>query len=653
MGLRRIGLFLAIYTSALTTSLWLAYEIRFDFLIPPEPGKYLLAIMAGVVPLQLAALYAFHQFHLLPAYFGIPALLRMAKALLCAGLMLCLLRWRAGLGYALPFGVIFLDALLGLVLLSSMCYVWRLYRNERLSLVFPAWGKARHLRRRIAIIGAGESGLLLLQELRSKPRLGLHPVAFFDDDATKWNARVHDIPVVGPPELLAKGIARSYQIDEVILSMPSASPTRVRQVLETLRKAGLDHRTVPSLAELAIGKFKVSNLRSVEIEDLLGREPIRLDGEDLRHLLQGRRVMVTGAGGSIGSELARQIAGFGAAELLLVERSEAHMFAVQQELIRRGFGPITRPLMADILDEGRMRRIFEEFRPELVFHAAAYKHVPMMESQPEEAIQNNTFGTALLARMAIEFKVDRFVLISTDKAINPTSVMGATKRLAEMIVQDLQARNHISTRLLAVRFGNVLGSSGSVVPLFREQIAAGGPVTVTHPKMTRYFMTIPEAVGLVLQTTVLGKGGEIFVLDMGQPMRILDLAKQMIQLSGYQPGEDIAIEFTGTRPGEKLFEEISYSAESVSATRHPKVMRVLGTPPDAEELKECLNLLERALSESSPAQLKGLLRLAVPEYQSREAPAPKEPMAAKAWDRRPDLGAPAQEDSDQLKVVQP
>lgn len=627
VSVRRIGRFFLIYSTALTLSLLLAYAIRFDMWVPPEQARYIPMILAGVVPLQLFFLYAFHQFHLLPAYFGIPALLRMAGALGCAGLLLAAVRWRWHLGYALPFGVILLDALLGLFFLSGLCYLWRLYRHSHWAVLFLGFTSKRDRRRRVGIIGAGHAGLSLAQELQSNPRLGLHPVAFFDDDPGKWRARAWDIPVVGSPDLLAKGIARSYQIDEIILSMPSAPAIRINQILEIIRRAGLEHKTVPSLGEMAVGKYKVSNLRTVQIEDLLGREPVQLQAEEIRRLLSGRRVMVTGAGGSIGSELCRQVASHSPSQLLLVERSEVQLFVVEQELLRRGHRNVVRALIADVLDEGRIRHIFEVFKPEIIFHAAAHKHVPMMESQPEEAVKNNTFGTALLARLAQEFDVERFVLISTDKAINPTSVMGATKRLAEMLLQDLTRRNHSSTRFIAVRFGNVLGSSGSVVPLFKEQIAAGGPVTVTHPQMTRYFMTIPEAVGLVLQSTVLGQGGEIFVLDMGKPVRILDLAKQMIELCGFEPGKDIRIEFTGVRPGEKLFEEISYSLESVSPTAHPKIMRLRGAPPDSESLKDNLELLESALDAASGEQLKRLLKAAVPEYQF-SSPAEKKSLPA-------------------------
>lgn len=620
--------FLCLYSTVLTMGFWLAYQLRFDFEVPLVERRHMPYFLAGVVLTQLLFLFAFRQFHLLPSYFGIPAFLRMFGALLCSALVLGIARAVLGLGYALPFGVICLNVVLALVLLTGLCSFWRLYRHDRMFLLLAGFCAPDKRKRRVGIVGAGDTGQMLAQELQGKPHLGLQPVVFFDDDVAKWKARLQEVPVLGPPELLLRGIARRYRLDEIILSMPSAPARRVREILGVLRQTGLNHRTVPSLAELAAGKFKVSHLRTVQIEDLLGREPVSLHTEEIRRLINGRRVMVTGAGGSIGRELSRQVASYDPASLLLIERSEAHMFQVEQELIRRGYRHLIRPLVANILDEPRMRRIFENFRPQLIFHAAAHKHVPMMESQPDEAIQNNTFGTALVARLALELGAERFVLISTDKAINPKSVMGATKRLAEMVLQDLQARNHTLTKLVAVRFGNVLGSSGSVVPLFQDQIAAGGPVTVTHPQMTRYFMTIPEAVGLVLQTTVLGQGGEIFVLDMGKPVPILELARQMIQLYGFEPGKDIAIEFTGIRPGEKLFEEISYTQESVTPTRHPKILRLRGSPPRSSLLREHLELLRSALRRGDASELKGLLQQAVPEYLYLEPDAVGEGIAA-------------------------
>ena len=612
-GMRRAFAFLVFYTSALVASLWLAYGVRFDFGVPMEEKASIYGMLMGVVPLQLFWLYAFHQFHLLPSYFGIPGLVRMFWALFISGCILMFMNLAYGLDSAPPRGVILIDFLLSLAMLASMCLVWRVFRQQGL-LRMLGLDASQRVRHRVAIVGAGSAGVSLAHELHLKKELGLKVVAFFDDASEKWNAKVMGIPVLGPPELLNNGVAKSYQIEELILSIPSASAARIREVVEVARRSGVKYKTVPSLGELAQGKYQLSQLRAVQIEDLLGRDPVELQADEIQRLVEGRRVMVTGAGGSIGSELCRQIAAQKPALLLLVERSEVQMYPIEQELIRLGHRAVIKPLVADILHKERIEQIFAKFEPELVFHAAAHKHVPLMEAQPSEAIRNNTLGTARLAEIALKHGVDRFIMISTDKAINPTNVMGATKRLAEMFIQAFDADNPGKTRFMAVRFGNVLGSSGSVVPMFKEQIAAGGPVTVTHPDMTRYFMTIPEAVGLVLQSSVLGAGGEIFVLDMGQPVRILDMAIQMIKLSGLEPDKDIKIQFMGIRPGEKLFEELSYSDETLTRTEHPKIMRLRGNPSEIGALREIIDGLTRQLFVADESDLKRALQRAVPEY---------------------------------------
>jgi FlaA1/EpsC-like NDP-sugar epimerase len=397
--------------------------------------------------------------------------------------------------------------------------------------------------------------------------------------------------------------------------MPSAPAKRIGELVKLLQRAHLKFETVPSFDQLATGQVKVSQLREVEIQDLLGREPVELETENIRALLSGRVVMVTGAGGSIGSELCRQIASFNPQRLLLVEQSEVQIFQIEQELIEKGFGGIVLPLVADVMEEARVRYILQRFQPAVIFHAAAHKHVPMMESQPGEAIKNNTFATALLARLASEYGVERFVLISTDKAINPTNVMGATKRLSEIFCQALHADPQNKTKFMAVRFGNVLGSSGSVIPIFKKQIALGGPVKVTHPDVTRYFMTIPEAAGLVLQAATQGVGGEIFVLDMGEPVKIVELARQLIELSGLKPEEDIDIEYVGLRPGEKLFEELSHKGENVTPTNHSKIMRFVCQPHELGEVEKVFAEIQDHLYTAEPLELKMLLKKAVPEYQ--------------------------------------
>ena len=606
----RIVLLLVIYTAVLSLSRWLAYQLRFDFAVPPQFEVQLAAHGWWVVALKLFLLLCFSQFAGLLSYFSIPDLRRLLYATASSSVILLGLRYYTDLFFTPPRGVLLIDFLLSFGGLAAVRLGFRLVRERFLA----PQSRSRRRARRVGIIGAGDVGASLARELTVKRGLGLHPVAFFDDDRNKWRSRIHDIPVIGSPEALLNQ-KLNLELEEAIIAMPSAPARRIGEVVKILQQARLKFETVPSMDQLATGKVKVSQLRSVEIQDLLGREPVKLETENIRQILSARVIMVTGAGGSIGSELCRQIASFNPSRLLLVEQSEVQMYSIEQELLELGHGGVVLPLVADVLDEPRMRHLFRRFHPEVVFHSAAHKHVPMMENQPSEAIKNNTLGTALLAELATEFEVDRFVLISTDKAINPTSVMGATKRLAEIFVQSLHASRPERTKFLAVRFGNVLGSSGSVIPIFNRQIAAGGPVKVTHPDVSRYFMTIPEASGLVLQSAAQGSGGEIFVLDMGKPIRIVDLARQLIELNGLKPDEDIQIEFTGLRPGEKLFEELSYQGENFTATHHPKIMRFVSQPMPMKIARELLAELEQELHRAEPNHLKLLLQKAVPEYQ--------------------------------------
>ncbi|MEY2427212.1 MAG: hypothetical protein QOJ40_97 [Verrucomicrobiota bacterium] len=617
----RFWVLLVLYATELTASLWLGYELRFDFSVDPASRQERLFVLFWLVPLQLSLLGLFHQLKPLLGYFSTPDLARMFHALIISSLVAIVVWIAWGAGFAPPRGVIALDFVFCLVGLTGVRLALRTFR-ESLSASSKNKGQSK---RRVGIIGAGDAGAVLAHELTLKPGYGLDPVAFFDDDKRKWHSRVHDIPVLGPPETLLDSIAK-LDIQEAIIAMPSATAKRIGEIVRILRQARVPCKTVPSLDQLALGQVKVSQLRSVEVQDLLGRERVELETENIRLVLEGRDVLVTGAGGSIGGELCRQIATYHPARLLLLDRSEPQVFQIEQELIGLGHRQRIVPLVGDILDGARMEQIFSEFQPEVIFHAAAHKHVPMMEHQPGEAIKNNGLGTAQLAELALKFGADRFILISSDKAINPTSVMGATKRLAEMYVQALYASHPGRTKFMAVRFGNVLGSSGSVIPLFHRQIAEGGPVKVTHPDMTRYFMTIPEASMLVLQSAMQGTGGEIFVLDMGKPVKIVDLARQMIELSGLKPDEDIQIEFIGVRPGEKLFEEITHTGENFVPTTHPKICRFISQPVDLEQLRKTLQELRSTLHQVEASQLKLLLRQAVPDYAPylvpREQPLP-------------------------------
>ncbi|MCP5519038.1 MAG: polysaccharide biosynthesis protein [Verrucomicrobiales bacterium] len=598
------------YTVVLWASHTLAYLLRFDFDVPDPLREQLAVGWLWELPLRFALLALFGQFAGLLGYFSIPDFQRVVMAMGSASVVLYLIRFLPTNVVHPPRGVLLINFILTTAGITAVRLAFRILRERYLAPSIRDGERAR----RVAILGAGDVGASLARDLRSKRGLGLHPVVFLDDDPGKWRSQVHGVPVLGPPELLRRP-RPEWRVEEVIIAMPSAPAKRLAELVQLLQECHLKFQSVPSMDQLATGKVRVSQLRPIEIQDLLGREAVEIETENIREILRGKVVMVTGAGGSIGSELCRQIAAFSPQRLLLVEQSEVQIFAIEQELVQSGHGGTILPLVADILDRPRMQYIFDRFKPQEVFHAAAHKHVPMMESQPSEALKNNSFGTAGLADLAVEHGVERFVLISTDKAINPTNVMGASKRLAEIYLQALYAANATKTKLMAVRFGNVLGSSGSVIPIFNRQIAAGGPVKVTHPEVTRYFMTIPEAVGLVLQSAAQGEGGEIFVLDMGKPVKIVDLARQLIELSGLRPDVDIEIEFVGLRPGEKLFEEISHHGENMADTHHPKIMRFVSQPRRIEEVRAFLDLLADQLHTAERNKLKMMLKEAVPEYQ--------------------------------------
>jgi FlaA1/EpsC-like NDP-sugar epimerase len=603
----RVAVLTLVYAVTVALCFWTAYQVRFDFHVPPKFRATLLNVFLIAIFAKLVALFGFHQFDGGLTFFGKPDLKRLVIACAVGSLPLAAMSVVRVLNYAPPRGVVPVDLVLCIAALSAvrLC-IWRV-RSFALFL-FQA---PRRDRRRVGIVGAGDAGALLARHLMEDPSLGLQPIAFFDDDCGRHSS-VHGIPVVGRPDRIAEFKAK-LRIEEVIIAMPSVSVKRIRQVLEIVRAAKLECKTVPSLGQLATGDVSISTLRPFRIEDLLGRIPVRRKTDAIREILTARSVMVTGAGGSIGSELCRQVLSFKPAALFLLERSEPHLFAIEQELLASRNGTSIVPIVGDVTNSARMKAIFSDYRPEVIFHAAAHKHVPLLEHQPAEAIRNNVLGTALLAEMAIEYGVGRFVLISTDKAVNPSSAMGATKRCAEIYLQSLMTGSQ-ATKFMAVRFGNVLGSSGSVVPTFAKQIAAGGPVTVTHPEVTRFFMTIPEAVTLVLEASASGEGGDIFMLDMGKPIKIVELAEQMILLSGFKPYEDIDIVFTGLRPGEKLEELLSYGREHVTQTDHPHITRLVSTGyGDARPLIYELAAAVEDLNLSAD-EVKKLLVKVVPEY---------------------------------------
>ncbi len=461
------------------------------------------------------------------------------------------------------------------------------------------------------IIGAGNAGEALLREIQRMPVAEYDVVGFIDDSPAKQNISIHEVPVLGTVDQLPE-ICKKYGIEEIAIAMPSASHQQLRHVVQVCEGTKIRFRTVPSITDIASGKFKVSQIRDVEINDLLGREVVQLDLDLIEAFAKDKTILVTGAGGSIGSEMCRQLCLFEPKLLLLIEQVENPLFFIEREL-RDKFPQLNiKAIICNITDKVRVEEIFGRYKPQVVIHAAAHKHVPLMELNPGEAIKNNIIGTQTVADASDKYGALNFVMISTDKAVNPTSLMGSSKRIAEMYIQNLNIKS--KTHFITVRFGNVLGSNGSVVPIFKEQIARGGPVTVTDPEMKRYFMTIPEASQLVLQAATMGQGGEIFVLDMGEPVKIVDLAKELITLSGFKPGEDIKIEFTGLRPGEKLFEELSIKGENMVQTRHPKIAVWKNIPTDGDRLRSGIQELAAVAQTQDHERIVRKVKELVPEY---------------------------------------
>ena len=500
---------------------------------------------------------------------------------------------------------VFMADLFGTILLpAGLRMIIRLYHEEFRTT------ESRRLKR-FLIVGAGNAGEALLREILRMPIIQYDVAGFIDDDPVKQGIRIHGIPVLGTVEQLPR-ICETRKIEEIAIAIPSATRPQLRRVIQVCEGTKIRFRTVPSITDIASGKLRVSQIRDVDINDLLGREVVRLDLDLIQAFAKGKTILVTGAGGSIGSEMCRQIGQFEPKLLLLVEQAENPLFYIERDLQRQFQGLSTKPLICDITDKARVEAIFQEYRPEVVIHAAAHKHVPLMELNPGEAIKNNVIGTQSVADAADKYGVARFVMISTDKAVNPTSIMGSSKRIAEMYIQDLGKTS--KTQFVTVRFGNVLGSEGSVVPIFQKQIDAGGPLTVTHADMQRYFMTIPEASQLVLQAATMGKGGEIFVLDMGEPVKIVDLANMLITLSGLRPGEDIEIVFTGPRPGEKLFEELHIEGEDMQQTGHPKIRIWKNIPMDRARLRTGVADLLETAKRHDHAELATKIKQLVPEY---------------------------------------
>lgn len=601
----------------LSAAYWLAYLLRFDGHPPLQMVKRLMFTWPYVVGLEYLVLSLFAVPRFAWRYVGLREVARVLWATSAATAVLLAVRIVSGvyvarwgyLQYALvPAGVIVVNFALGFLGVAGVRVLRRIEAERSANHRLAASERPELVP--TLLIGAGRGGVMVAREIAGRPDLGIVPVGFLDDDAAKAGTIIHGITVLGSISELAK-FAKRTEAQQALLTIANAPRTVTRRIVQACERAGLPTKVVPGLYQILEGKVSLTRIRPVSIEDLLGREAVKLDTERIGEFLTGRRVVVTGAGGSIGSEICRQVARHAPARLVLVERSEYALFRIHEEL--KGAFPALEltPSICDVCDGARVDAVFTEHAPEVVFHAAAYKHVPMMELNPGEALKNNVFGTKVVADAARNHAARAFVLISTDKAVNPSSIMGATKRIGEKYIQALS--NGSGTKYLAVRFGNVLGSTGSVIPIFKRQIAAGGPVTVTHPEMKRYFMTIPEASQLVLEASAMGEGGEIFVLDMGEPVKIADLAEELIRLSGFTPGADIKIEFTGVRPGEKLFEELGFDAEQMSKTAHPSIYIGKLAPATLAEVTTAIDALHALVGETSVATVRSALRRLVPE----------------------------------------
>jgi FlaA1/EpsC-like NDP-sugar epimerase len=602
-------------------ALYLAFWLRFDLgTIPDAYFRGLWTLLVIAVPVQALAFWHFGLYRGIWRFASVPDLIRILKAVWIGVGATFLLHFLLVRLEGVPRSIMLLYPVLLTMGLTGPRLIYRWLKDRRLQL-------ARRDVQRALILGAGRAGELLVRDmLRDRD---YQPVAFLDDAPKNLGRELHGVRVLGTVRDLAAHLER-LSIDVVLVAMPSAGRNLMRRIVDVCAERGIRCVTLPSLEELPDSQVSISQLREVRIEDLLGREIVKLDDASLHGLLEGKRVLITGAGGSIGAELCRQVSQYQPQRLLMVDNGEFNLYQIEQEMHARYPGGKVQALLGDVRDPTRMGAIFTTFQPELVLHAAAYKHVPLVEENPAEGIKTNVFGTRVVADLAVAHGVEKFLLVSTDKAVNPTNVMGASKRTAEIYCQAMNDRG--PTAFITTRFGNVLGSAGSVVPLFRRQIEQGGPVTVTHAEITRFFMTIPEAVSLILQATAMGKGGETFVLDMGQPVKIADLAREMIRLSGRVPDQDIAITFIGLRPGEKLHEELFYESESLLGTSHPKILLAQAREIDWQGVQTGLAGLASVCADRDEEAMRHLLNRVVPEY--RPIP-PRQPAPSKG---RPDAG---------------
>ena len=579
-----------------------ALLLRFEGTVPAAEFDTFRACLPWMVLISLAIFYFYGMYHRIWHYARIRDLIAIIGAITLSQAIVFLVISMAAI--SVPRSVIILTWLLTICAVGAS----RLAYKVNLDLVTESQGDRKNL----LIVGAGDAGAMLVRELEQKATATICIVGFVDDDEKKQKGRLAGFPILGNISEIPR-VVQENKIDKIVIAIPSADGDTIRHIAMQCRKTGAKVRIMPGIYEMMTDEVGMGEMREIRLEDLLRRDPIHLDFAKITNYIAGKTVLITGAGGSIGSEISRQISRVGAKEIILLGRGENSIYEIHQELKRKFPEQTYHTVIANITDRDRMERVFKRFQPEVVFHAAAHKHVPLMEIQPEEAIKNNVFGTKNVAELADENHAEIFVLISTDKAVNPTSVMGATKRTAELVLQEIN--QHSKTKFVTVRFGNVLGSRGSVVPLFEKQIAAGGPVTVTHKEMTRFFMTIPEAVQLVLQAGSQAEGGEVFLFDMGKPVKIKDMAEDLIRLHGLTPGEDIQITYTGLRPGEKLYEELLTSEEGTTSTKHKKIFKAQIQPLDEEDLKQSLQTLKETVDRTVILQT---LKHMIPTYKSKQ-----------------------------------
>jgi FlaA1/EpsC-like NDP-sugar epimerase len=617
----RRPLVVVFYLALIVLANYLAFWLRFEGVIPNVQMALWRQMLPWLMIIRGLMLVPFRLYEGLWRYTGIWELCHIVAGVLSSTLAFSILVY-LGFGIAsYSRSVVIIDAMLLICLMGGIRLGRRLYRE-----IGP-----RERDKRVLVYGAGDAGEMIVRDMQHNPTFTYEPIGFVDDDPTKVGQHIHGVRVLGTRQKLQQ-IMTTAQPDEVLVAIPRAEPATIREVVKLLEPFKVPITTLPNLRDILDGKVTVSHICTLAVKDLLPRTPVGLDPEPVRHLIAGKRVLVTGAGGSIGAELCRQIAALHPHALVLFERYENSLYAIENDLAGRHGALSVQSVIGDVTDAQRVDAVMAEHQPEIVFHAAAHKHVPLMEASPCEAVKNNVLGTRTVAELAAKYGTERFILISTDKAVNPSSVMGATKRLAELLIQDLARRS--ATRFSAVRFGNVLGSNGSVVPHFLTQIEAGGPVTVTHPEVRRYFMLIPEAVFLILHAASLGQRGAVYVLDMGEQIKVLDMARNLIRLSGFVPDEEIPIVFVGLRPGEKLCEELVEMDEMVEPSGIAQISRVrAGWLPESEALAQQLTIIERLALQGEARAVLDLLCKVIPTFRPQK-PAHYDD---KAWTRASDL----------------